>query len=644
MMIGSLLTVTVDEPLMFRERLQIGNTTVNVSRDNIKKSRAIIHCEQRLYSMEYPLDPSAASVNFPMKCQIPASINSIWITDLSPAFQQGDISTFAQGASGAAKGLLFSVGGSQIHMAGFLSELEPLKPCMIPRRIPVPGTPVKLIYSERLKKLVVIYYRIDIIRGDGNHKSAAKQRSLQYYLAVIDPDETQLEGDPSMSSSESPIYSKSGERYLGLIEWFPKIGSYIHHFFIVHTILSRRDPAESRGRILIFALSDHIGRKVITLKRHWDKEAPVYALAPFGENSILYSCGKYLCLQSLETSSFAAGSTAGLTTPIICDMMTRGLYISADTDDFIYVTTDGNGIYIYALQDKRLVRQCISEKAREGIHHIAIPPRDLIITSQRDKTVTGLWQHADCVLPYSTEPAFEATLPGSIARFAHIRRPLWQQGPRLDDKDIPRPHDALADRSAFHTDEDPIIGTSTDGAIYQLQILDDESWRLLRFLQNLVMRHIEICPFGDSSLLLDPDAYSTTSQRIVEAEEYHVDGDILRLWLERGEPERILYEILHEDVAPIPSYSRPSKARRKEKEKPNSSQRRVNKGKDHEFGYDVLSRSSIFAKLAGGVGIFENRRGPGMIPRRNILTDEIVERWQIERVVRWVRLRLQVAL
>lgn len=598
--------------------------------------------------MEYPLDTSAASVNFPLKCELPALVNSIWITDPSPAFHQGDIFAFAQGASGVAKGLLFSVGGGQIHMSKLLSEAEPPKPAanprMIPRRIPVPGTPVKLIYSDRLKKLVVIYYTIDIIQGDGNRNSAAKQRFLKYRLAVIDPDATELDRDASISSVESPIYSKPGERFLGLVEWFPQVGENIHHFFIVHTILSRRDPAESRGRILIFAVSDHIGRNVLTFKRHWDKEAPVYALAPYGQNSIVYSCGKHLCLQSLETSPSTVGSTAKLSTPITFDLMTRGLSISVDDDEFIYVTTDGNGINIFALQDKGLVRHCISEKAREGIHHIVVSQQDLVLTSQRDKTVTGLWQHAYCSLPYSAEAIFEATLPGSITRFVPIRRPLWQQAPALEDTDFPTPHDVLTGRSAFHTDEDPIIGTSTNGAIYQFQILETGPWRLLRFLQNLVMRHAEICPFSDSSLLPDPDTYTPTSRIIVEAEEYHVDGDILRLWLERGEPERVLYEILHEDVAPIPGYSRPSKAKQKEKDQPNSGQRRVDKGNDHYFGYDSLSWSNIFTELASGVGISDNQRGPGPLTPRDVLTDERVERWQIERVVRWVRMTLQVAL
>ena len=642
-MIGRLLTFTVAKPLEFRQRLQIANTTVTVSRDKIKHSRAIIHCEEKLYSMEYPSDSSAASINFPMKCQLPASLNIIWITDPSPAFQQGDISTFAQGGSGAAKGLLFAVGGSQIHIAELLSDFGSPKPCLIPRRIPVPGTPVKLIYSERLKKLVVIYYTIHIIQGDGNSNTAAK-RSLQYRLAVIDPDATHPDRDALVSSAESPIYSKPGERFLGLIEWFPKIGSNIHHLFIVHTILSRRNPAESRGRILIFAVSDHLDRDIITFKRYWDKEAPVYALAPYGENSIVYSCGKFLCLQSLETSSSAAGSTAKLSMPIRYDMMIRGLYISVDINKFIYVTTDGNGIYIFALQDEDFVRHCISEKAREGIHHIVVPQRHLVITSQRDKTITGLWQNVYCFLPYSTEVIFEATLPGSITRFASIRRPLWQQGPESDDKGFPAPHDAFTDRSAFHTDEDPLIGTSTNGAIYQFQILEAESWRLLRFLQNLIICHAEICPFWDSSLLPDPDAYLPTSRRIVEAEEYHVDGDILMLWLTQSRPERTLYEILHQDVAPTPGHSMPINTKQQEKDKSINSQKPVYKDEVHDFGHDVLSRSNIFAKLACDVGIVNDPRGPGPIPSRDVLTVERMERWQIERVVRWVRLKLQVAL
>ena len=137
----------IDQLLSFRERLQIGNTTVTVSTDNTRISRAIILSEQKLYSLEYSPD------RLP-KSKVPASLNSIWLTDSEPTFQQGEITTFAQVGSGISQGLLFCFEGSHIHMAHFPQNpnqnLDNTSPHSYSR------TPVRFIYSQWLKRLVVV--------------------------------------------------------------------------------------------------------------------------------------------------------------------------------------------------------------------------------------------------------------------------------------------------------------------------------------------------------------------------------------------------------------------------------------------------------------------------------------------------------
>ncbi len=576
----------IDQLLSFRERLQIGNTTVTVSTDNTRISRAIILSEQKLYSLEYSPD------RLP-KSKVPASLNSIWLTDSEHTFQQGEITAFAQGGSGISQGLLFCVEGSQIHMARFFPQTQP-ESGMIPRRIPIPGTPVRLIYSQWLKRLVVIYYQINIIKAEGR-RTAANQRSTRYHMAVVDPDAAFGGPDEDGNEETRPrypsYYSKPGERFLGVTEWFPKVGEDVHHLFLVHTILGRRVASESKGRILLFAASE---KGSMTLKRHYDKDSPVYSLAPYEPSSILYCCGHDLCLQSLDTS--VGPSSVKMADPIVYDLKTRGLYISTHKD-WIYVTTDGNGLNVFKLEDSTLVRYFTSERAWEGLHHLAVPEHSLVLTSQRDRTIAGVWQPPERRANKNhTSTVFVATLPGSITRFARIRKRPWQ-----------RPASSSPDTVAAL--DDPFIGTSTNGAIYQFQILKEPAWRLLRFIQNMAMHHIGICPFLDFSEIedrnLDPSPVHDS----------HVDGDILRRLLEGG-PEKLLAELLQRPLYNAVSFVL-------DEYKPRSRE---------GFG-SPPTRKKVFAELAAAAGVA--KRGGD---------EEEEEEELITQVVRWVGAKLEVAL
>lgn len=121
--------------------------------------------------------------------------------------------------------------------------------------------------------------------------------------------------------------------------------------------------------------------------------------------------------------------------------------------------------------------------------------------------------------------AFEAAMPRSITRLRKGNiRPPWQWKGNLP--------------GILHDD---IIGTGTDGSLYAFSVLDEQSWRLLRFVQNMCLHNKHLCPHTSDPTLrrlhLEPDMTRKTS--------FHVDGDILLRLLEAQQgPEECLTDML----------------------------------------------------------------------------------------------------
>lgn len=580
-----LLTFNADaELLSFCERLQIGSTTVTVATDNSRISRAIILCEQKLRCLEYPVDALA-------KAQVPASLNSIWLTDNGlSGFQQGRITAVTQASSGIAQGLLFCVERSQIHMARIAASSEPR---MVPRHIHVNGIPTKVLYSQRLKKLIVLYHQIGImpaIQRNGN-RITPNQRSFPNKIMIVDPDVERISLDSDESNDinrKSTSHDKPGERFLGVSEWFPNDGKDLHHMVVVHTQLERPIADESKGRILFFSVE----RGILVPKRYYEESSPVYSLTPYGPNSLIYSCGNDLCLWKLDVR--AGQSTGKMQQPIKHALGTSGRYISTD-EPLVYVTTDCNGLMVFKVEEDKFVEHWNESKANYSLHHLRIPKLSLTITSQKDCSVTGVWEPPNCSVEHSAPTVFQATLSGFITRFHPIRRPSWQKSLDID--------------KSSTTTSDPFIGTSMNGAIYQFEVLDEPSRSLLRFTQNMALRDRLICPFGDtfkSGLChLDPSHLdpSHLDPSLDRNDNHHVDGDIIRRLLDRG-AEHTLRSML--ERAPFPSSCR---------------------GVESDFA-SPASRQKRFAELARAVGIVDWENGEELMTA----------------VIRWMRIRLQIAL
>lgn len=148
--------------------------------------------------------------------------------------------------------------------------------------------------------------------------------------------------------------------------------------------------------------------------------------------------------------------------------------------------------------------------SRSGCHHLVLDtPTDqrLILTSDKQSCVVGLLQPQHRTRQNAMPIVFEAAMPRSITRLRKGNiRPPWQRKAELP--------------GILHDD---IIGAGTDGSLYAFSVLDEHSWRLLRFLENMCLRNKHLCPHTSDLMLrrlhLEPDVTRKTS--------FHVDGDVL---------------------------------------------------------------------------------------------------------------------
>ena len=491
------------------QKLQIGNTSVTVSTDCVNPDRAILLCDQKLHILRQASEHSS-------KVDAPLIVNNVYLTDSGDAsFQHGQINAIVQCISEPYRGSVFSVESSQVYLAKLWPDNEP---GMIPRRIRIGGTPKRVKYSPKLDKLIVLYY---FTRA--TQQPTAPDR--QYSIALVNPDAQGLSrtsGEILPEGVEVSSQFKPGEITLGVTEWFPQGNSGDHHVLVVHTLLQHATSGQSSGRICLFSISTTGG---LSLKKAVEREAPVHALTTYGSNSLLYSCGNELFLQTLSTNSNSSGWKFQDCSKFALFSQVRHISIC---EPFVYVSTSDKSLLIFKVKEKKLVLHFNDDFARDNLFHLVIPRRSLILTSQTRQMITGLWQPAEAEDTASVKTVFQAALPGSITRFRRIDPLTWKQGSHFESSDI-------------------AVASMTDGSLFQLNILDEDAWRLLAFIQMLAFRSPGICPFVNHM-----DAYRRSLEPSSAKPIFmHIKGDILRRILERGGERSLLEMISPESILKV---------------------------------------------------------------------------------------------
>lgn len=221
---------------------------------------------------------------------------------------------------------------------------------MVPRRLPLTGTPTRITYSERLDKLIVIYTItiVNAISQTGSRRDRSQRRILKPALAFIDPnsDTPRAEVDEVDEMDDLNVLQatdvKAGERYLGVMEWFPTDGSRQYHMLVINTIIGQAASEDATGRLLLFVpgMSDD-NEVTVDLKKSVDRDDPVWCVASYGRSSLIYACGDELVLQPLNM-----GARCRLGTEVTVTLHCPATHISVD-ERLIHVSTKGSGHHIF---------------------------------------------------------------------------------------------------------------------------------------------------------------------------------------------------------------------------------------------------------------------------------------------------------
>ena len=194
-------------------------------------------------------------------------------------------------------------------------------------------------------------------------------------------------------------------------------------------------------------------------------------------------------------------------------------YITAN-NSFVYVTTAENSLTVFMETDRGLEPYASDRMARTGLSHLAIPEHDLVLFSDKTKSVAGFRVPRRKTIQNVAPECFEAGLPMSMTRLCHANcRPPWKQG---------RVSGVL---------ERDVIGTAADGSFYSFSILTEPLWRLLAFIQNMLRQD----PRCSTQRPRDCTTLEPSTDR---PKNFHIEGDFLQKILDHSDPIGLLKSIL----------------------------------------------------------------------------------------------------
>lgn len=219
-------------------------------------------------------------------------ITSVWFVnhDQTP-FIQGPVLSlrprYVQSSVGGDSTRLYScIIGASLFFARSTGEKK-----SVPRRMPIEGSPQRVIYSKHLDRLVVASVSTSVRQNQS--QSTRVSRAVIHF---IDPDEPTVELENTHGSLGSPramsgeLIGKAGERVYSLLDWTCEDNdAKLYHFLVVGTGYQESRNGPERGRIQILKAALHNNGKVHTKSSKEIKmSSPVYSLAACG-------CASFIC-------------------------------------------------------------------------------------------------------------------------------------------------------------------------------------------------------------------------------------------------------------------------------------------------------------------------------------------------------------
>ncbi|KAI1090177.1 hypothetical protein F5B19DRAFT_335218 [Rostrohypoxylon terebratum] len=393
------------------------------------------------------------------------------------------------------------------------------QPKPVPRYFPVGGTPAKILYSKRLGALVTV------VSKDGLPS-----------LHFLDPEIGQDLSQPLERKKPGENYTyhdveyitglgKMETRAVSLATWTYRDGNVRGDWIVL--ALRRK---ENEGLLLIISAERDKESAVTNAARpvrFWTKfdrkikDGPIWSVAT-DEFGIFLCVGFVIQYHQIEGGKFKITRSHELPSPASWMEVVNG-HLHALTTNHSLIILD----YKREFSDdgEQMVQLHTDEICRNSLHGIEIGTPGLPITLLSDPMcgIHGLWA------PEEEERAlslvFQAELQASVRRFARgYTRAAWGSIKN-------RPRYGCVRAGLPGSD---IVGLTIDGSLQHFSILNEDAWKLLKFIQNLVTS----CTATYPQALPDSSSESTSVGPDMEPSLFprlntHVDGDVLRTCLDR---------------------------------------------------------------------------------------------------------------
>ncbi|KAI0537693.1 mono-functional DNA-alkylating methyl methanesulfonate N-term-domain-containing protein [Xylaria digitata] len=408
-----------------------------------------------------------------------------------------------------------------------ITELQP-HPTPVPRYMPIGGTPVGILHSERLDALVTVVVKSGI-------------PSLHFFDPVTGADlshpvkKTSDQDDGRHVDVEYITYLGNPDtKIVSMLDWRYKNNGNVYEWYVILARLG-----DGQGRLLVVSAEQEAAIPASETPRRirfWTRfirkikdGAP--RAGTTDDNGLFLNIGKTLEYHVIEDKKFRTAMKYDLPSPA------TSLEV---VDGHLHVLTTHHSLIILdymsevALKSQQMVQIHTDEVARNGLHSIDAElssgtkerHQRLHLVSDPMCSVFGLWSPGRSFGASSLQLMFQAHLAVSIRRFVHgYTRPRWTR------------HQPRCGHLPGCSDRRNILGLAMDGSLTQFSILHEYVWQLLRYIQNLAMASSEICLIsrehdGSDDFELDLNSISKTRR--------HIDGDILQRCLEKKALDRIV--------------------------------------------------------------------------------------------------------
>ncbi|KAI1457541.1 hypothetical protein F4805DRAFT_173087 [Annulohypoxylon moriforme] len=399
-----------------------------------------------------------------------------------------------------------------------ITELQ-RQPKPVPRYFPVGGTPVKILYSKRLGALVTVVSKSGLPSLHFLDPETGDDLSLP--LERKKPGEAYTYHDVDYVTG----LGRMDTRVTSLATWTYRDGNVRGDWIVL--ALRRK---ENEGLLLIISAERDkasVETNAFRPVRFWTKfdrkikDGPLLSVAT-DEHGVFLCVGYTIQYHQIEGGRFKITREHELPSPALWMEVVNG-HLHALTMDHSLVIFDYKRDFFE--EGEQLVQLHTDEVCRNSLHAIELGTHALPITLLSDPMcgVYGLWAPDEEERPLSL--VFQAELQASIRRFARgYTRAAWGSV-----KNRPRYGCVITGMPGSD-----ILGLTIDGSLQHFSLLNEDAWRLLRFIQNLAVSFPVIRPQPS----LDDSFDSTFNEPDVEPELFpksntHVDGDILRICLDK---------------------------------------------------------------------------------------------------------------